>query len=138
MRRDFKLPEEDEEFLNSSGYSWEAVADQSMQWILVHDYPVCEGYNVNKLKVAIKIETGYPRTPIDMAYFYPHLQRKDGRPINALAFQIITGENYQRWSRHRTAINPWIVGVDSIATHLGYVSSWFEAEFKKIPYAISN
>lgn len=138
MRRDFKLPEEDEDFLNSLGYPWETLNDQGMQWLLVHNYPVCEGYTTDKVKVAIKIETGYPRTALDMAYFLPPLQRKDNRPINALAPQQISGEIYQRWSRHRTGVNPWLVGVDNICTHLGYISSWFEAEFKKIPHAISN
>lgn len=138
MRRDFKLPEEDEDFLNSSGYFWEAINDQNMQWIIIHDFPVCDGYNLTKVKVAIKIETGYPRSALDMAYFLPHLQRNDSRPINAITIQNIAGEVYQRWSRHRTTVNPWIVGVDCIATHLGYISSWFEAEFIKIPYAVSS
>lgn len=138
MRRDFKLPEEDEDFLSSSGYSWETLADQGLQWLIVHDYPVCDGYNIDRIDIAIKIETGYPRVALDMGYFLPHLQRKDSHSINALTTQNIDGKIYQRWSRHRTAINPWIVGWDCIATHLGYISSWFEAEFKKIPNAVSN
>jgi hypothetical protein len=136
MRRDFKLPEEDEDFLNSLGYPWETMNDQRMQWLLIHNYPICEGYTTSQVDIAIKIETGYPRTQLDMAYFSPHIQRKDNHPINALSFQSIEGKSYQRWSRHRTGANPWIIGVDNVCTHLGYICSWFEAEFKKIPYAI--
>lgn len=136
MRRQFVLPEEDEAFLNSSGHEWETVSDNGSNWVILHGFPVASGYTQTNVRVAIKIEAGYPRAPLDMAYFLPHLTRMDGKPINALTPCAICGEVYQRWSRHRTAFNPWQVGVDCLATHIGYVTSWFEAEFKKIPNAI--
>ena len=34
------------------------------------------------------------------------------------AKQVIDGRTYQRWSRHRTAQNPWRVGVDGLDTHV--------------------
>jgi hypothetical protein len=136
MTRDFRLPEDDEEFLNSSGYPWETLNDKNMQWLIIHGFPVCKGYTIDTVTVAIKIETGYPRAALDMAYFYPHLQRRDGKPINAVVPQMIKNKVYQRWSRHRTGVNPWIIGEDNICTHLGYVSSWFEAEFNKTLNAV--
>jgi hypothetical protein len=131
MKKDFQLPEEDVIFLDGLGLPWEAVNDQGMQWVIVHDYPVVFGYNHKKVSVAIKIETGYPRAPLDMAYFFPALQRLDGKAINAISGQQIDGKQYQRWSRHRTGTNPWREGVDDLSTHLALVSFWFEQEFIK-------
>lgn len=131
MKKDFQLPEEDVIFLDGLGLPWEAVNDQGMQWVIVHDYPVAFGYNHQKISVAIKIETGYPRAPLDMAYFFPALQRLDGKAINAVSGQPIDGKQYQRWSRHRTGTNPWREGVDDLSTHLALVDFWFEQEFIK-------
>lgn len=131
MRIDFQLPQEDIVFLDNLGLNWEAVNDQGMQWVIVHDYPVADGYNNKKVSVAIKIETGYPRTQLDMAYFHPALQRLDGKAIKAVSDQSIVGKQFQRWSRHRTSVNPWREGIDDISTHLALVSFWFEQEFIK-------
>lgn len=131
MRKGFQLPEEDVIFLDGLGLPWEAVNDQGMQWVIVHDYPVAVGYNHQKISVAVKIETGYPRAPLDMAYFFPALQRLDGKAINAISGQPIDGKQYQRWSRHRTGTNPWREGVDDLSTHLALVDFWFEQEFIK-------
>lgn len=131
MKKEFQLPEEDMIFLNGLNLPWEAVNDQGMQWVIVHDYPVVFGYNYKDVSVAIKIETGYPRTPLDMAYFFPALQRLDGKAINAICNQQIDGKQFQRWSRHRTGENPWREGVDDLSTHLALVDFWFEQEFIK-------
>ena len=131
MRKDFQLPQEDLSFLDGLGLPWEAINDQGMQWVIVHDYPVVSGYNLKKVSVAVKIETGYPRTQLDMAYFYPALHRLDGKAINAISTQPIDGKQFQRWSRHRTGANPWREGVDDLSTHLALVSFWFEQEFIK-------
>lgn len=131
MRKDFQLPEEDVIFLDGLGLSWEAINDHNMQWIIVHDYPVISGYNNEKVSIAVKIETGYPRTQLDMAYFYPALQRLDGKTINATCDQMIDGKQFQRWSRHRTPANPWREGVDDLSTHMALISFWFEQEFIK-------
>lgn len=137
MRRDFQLPQEDCNFLDGLG-QWETVSCSGMQWVIIHDYPVCPGYNVDRVIVALKIETGYPRTQLDMAYFYPALQRKDKKVIRAITYQTIDGKPFQRWSRHRTGQNPWREGVDDISTHMSLVSFWFEQEFKKQPNGITT
>lgn len=131
MRKDFQLPEEDVIFLDGLELSWEAIYDQNMQWLIVHDYPVLFGFNHEKISVAVRIETGYPRTQLDMAYFYPALQRLDGKTINAVCEQMIDGKQFQRWSRHRTPVNPWREGIDDLSTHLALISFWFEQEFIK-------
>jgi len=137
MRRDFDLPPDDVDFLESHDISWETIKESGMEWVVIHDHPVPPGYNIDSVSVAIKIETGYPRTPLDMAYFYPALTRLDGKAINATSHQNIDGHQYQRWSRHRTPANPWRPGTDDLSTHLTLVSFWFEDEFKKHPNGIA-
>ncbi len=130
MRREFDLPEEDTEYLESMGYKWECIKDGQHQWLIVYDYPVPQGYNANQANVALRIDPGYPVSQIDMAYFLPILSTKNGKKINALANQSIEGKIWQRWSRHRTVQNPWRPEVDNVSTHLQFVTFWLERELK--------
>jgi hypothetical protein len=136
QRKQFDLLEEDSEFLDSLGLPWETLSESTGMWILIHGYPVCKGYNTEKLTVAIKVEPGYPRTQLDMAYFFPALSRNDGQPIGATSAQQIDNKSYQRWSRHRTGQNPWREGIDNLSTHMSLVSYWFKQEFEKKPNAV--
>ena len=130
MRRHFELPEEDAEFLDSLQLSWETVSDNG-NWILIHDYPLPNGYNLNEASAALRIESGYPNAQIDMVYFYPHLSRCDGKTIGALAFMQFDGKQWQRWSRHRTGANPWRPELDGVSTHTMLVNHWLSDEFRK-------
>lgn len=132
-RRQFYLPEEDVEFLEGQELGWDTVLDSSGSYVLIHDVPVPEGYNHQTVTAAIRIESGYPQTQLDMVYLYPALLRSDGQQIGALCDQSIDGKIFQRWSRHRTMENPWRPGIDNLATHMGLVSYWFEQEFTKRP-----
>lgn len=133
-RRDFELLPEDHQFLEDYGLPWETVIDGS-QWVLVHQFPSQhEGYNHDTVTIAIRLETGYPNTALDMVYVFPPLARKDGQAIGATnAQQSIVGKPYQRWSRHRTPQNPWKIGQDGIGTHIFLVEDWFAREFQKCP-----
>ena len=135
LRRDFDLLPEDRQFLDDYGLDWETVVDGS-QWVLIHRFSSQhEGYAHSHVTVAIRLETGYPNTALDMVYVHPPLVRKDGQPIGATdARQVIAGESYQRWSRHRTAQNPWRPGQDGISTHVFLIEDWFFREFEKCPH----
>lgn len=131
MRREFELPEQDTDYLNSLGLRWETFRDAGLSWLLIYGYTVPPGYNVQNVDVAITIQPGYPVAPLDMAYFFPHLQLLNQRTIAAVTFKQINGKTFQRWSRHRTASNPWRPGIDDLSTHLACVTFWFERELKK-------
>src|SRR5690348_13981378 len=75
MRRDFDLPEEDEDFLESLGRPWETVRDGGAQWLLLHEFPFPDGYNHATGSIAIAIPSGYRTAQLDMAYFNPALAR---------------------------------------------------------------
>ena len=90
--------------------------------------------HTSTVTVAIRIETGYPNTQLNMVYFYPALARVDGKPIGATeAQQPLDGKIYQRWSRHRTAENPWKIGRDHIGTHVILIEDWRDRELEKCP-----
>jgi hypothetical protein len=50
---------------------------------------VPEGYNEKHVIAALQIASGYDDTQIDMVYFFPALQRLDGKQIGALAAATI-------------------------------------------------
>ena len=130
MRREFDLPEGDVGFLGQHNYEWETIGSPRSGWLLIHNYAIPNGYTHERVQVALHIQGAYPDTQIDMVYFYPALERTDGRTINALANQSIDGQVFQRWSRHRTRQNPWRPGVDDLSTHLALVDHWLQREFE--------
>lgn len=130
-RRQFRLPECDEEFLDKLGLKWETVRDGNGGRVVIHDYPVPRGYNVDRVRLNLRIEPAYPDTQIDMVYFLPHLARSDGRVIRQLTSDAFDDASWQRWSRHRTQANPWRPGIDDVSTHLALVDSWLQREFAK-------
>ena len=131
LRRDFDLLPRDETFLDEYGSPWETILDGS-QWVLIHEFPTHEGYDHPFVTVAIRMETGYPNTELNMVYVFPALARIDGRALGATdSEQTIGGKTYQRWSRHRTAQNPWRVGFDGLETHVILIEDWLTREFEK-------
>lgn len=131
LRCEFHLPDSDEQYLDSLGLPWETAKDGGSLWLLVHDWRVEPGYNVRTVDLALQIPGAYPDNQIDMVYFLPPLERSDRRPIAATSLQLICGQTYQRWSRHRTAVNPWRPGVDDLSTHMTLVDEWLKRELTR-------
>jgi hypothetical protein len=129
--RQFRLPEPDERFLEALGRPYDTILDGGSRWLIVQDVDVPVGYNLSRVSLAFAIPATYPDTQIDMAYVSPALVRADGKAIPALCNQAIRGQNWQRWSRHRTADNPWRPGIDDISTHLNFVNSWLCRELER-------
>lgn len=131
LRRHFQLPEDDLEFLEHRGLTWETVVDGGNRWLILQGFPVGRGYNVPRAETALQLPASYPDTQIDMVYFHPHLARSDGRAVPQLSNQNFDGKNWQRWSRHRTAANPWRRDCDCVETHLLLVDEWLRREFQR-------
>ena len=130
-RRQFALPQEDLEWLDRVPSRFELVAEGGVLRVVLYDFPVSPGYQLRRADVNVRIESGYPDTQIDMVYVHPALQRADGKPIAAISADEFDGRRWQRWSRHRTAENPWRPAIDNLATHFGLVDHWFARELKK-------
>lgn len=131
MRADFALPAEDMEWLSCQGRPFELVAQGGVLRVVLYSVPTPKGYNIENVDINVRIEGGYPDSQIDMAYFSPALARIDGKAIGALSSDNFDGKTWQRWSRHRTAANPWRPGVDNLSTHFGLIQDWLERELKK-------
>lgn len=130
-RRQFALPAEDMEWLENCGHEFELVAESGVLRVVIHKLPLPDGYNVGSVDVNLRIDPGYPDSQIDMAYFFPDLQRKDGKAIGAVSPDTFDGKTWQRWSRHRTGANPWRPGLDNLATHMALVEDWLKRELTK-------
>jgi hypothetical protein len=128
-RRDFQLPEADEELLARLGLRWETIVQANRRWLVIYGVPMPPGFTVEAADVAIEILAGYPPGPLDMAYFFPALKRSDGKAIpQTQVVEQIGGKNWQRWSRHRTGECPWISGEDSLETHIDFMRAFLERE----------
>jgi hypothetical protein len=128
MRSQFQLSEEDEQGLAALTLEWETIIEGGTKWLIIRGYPVPEGYNHRQASAALRISPSYPDDQIDMVYFSPALALTSGRAIRQLTPLVIDGKQYQQWSRHRTAQNPWRPGLDNICTHLLQVNNWLDRE----------
>lgn len=126
-RRAFRLPEEDEAYLDSLDLVWETVVETNVRWVLIHGHPMPEGYDHANVTMAIRIEGGYPPGALDMCYLFPPLARRDGKAIQSLSGQALEGETYQRWSRHYG----WREGDDTLVSHHLRIKNWIAAELTR-------
>lgn len=131
MRRQFDLPEAEVDHLEARGLPWETVKEGEARWLLMHGYPVPEGYTARAALLALRLPPSYPDDQIDMVYFHPALALASGRGVGALSQLQIDGKQFQQWSRHRTGANPWRPGLDDIASHLLQVDNWLARELGK-------
>uniref|UniRef100_UPI00402B3540 multiubiquitin domain-containing protein n=1 Tax=Methylomonas sp. SPW-1 TaxID=3438877 RepID=UPI00402B3540 len=130
LRREFNLLAVDVAHLDATGWKWEAIKCQDSRWVLIHNYSMLSGYQPANVKLAMLIPKDYPQAQIDMFYFYPFVTRCDGREIpNTQIRAVIDEVQYQGWSRHRNAVQPWDPLTDNVATHLALVESSLVREF---------
>ena len=123
MRRQFHFPEEDIEQLDSLDVQWETIRESNGQWLLLHGFGFPLGYNCQSGSVAIQIPAGYPAAGLDMAYFFPHLQRVDGQQLRQTQCRmLVDGKDWQRWSRHYA----WVPGQHNVGTHILLVRHWLD------------
>jgi hypothetical protein len=132
LRREFNLLAIDVAHLNATDWKWETINCQDNRWLLIHNYSMLPGYQPATAKLALLIPKDYPQAQIDMFYFTPFVTRCDGKEIpNTQVRAVIEGVQYQGWSRHRNAVQPWDPLADNIATHLALVDSSLIKEFSE-------
>jgi hypothetical protein len=123
-RRAFALLDVDEHHLDALGLFWETVEDAGRRWLLIHGYPVPDGYTITHILLALEIPPTYPGAQIDMFYVSPALILRSGRQIpNADVNMVILGMTFKRWSRHRGESSKWNPALDNVVTHLALVES---------------
>ena len=75
--------------VDAAGRPWETAIDGQSRWLLIHEFPVPDGYTVAHVSVALSIGATYPDTQIDMVYFRPALERScsiTSMTVSAAAF----------------------------------------------------
>lgn len=127
--RAFHLPSEDVEHLDARGLRWETVREGQSQWLLLHGFAVPPGYNVTSATLGLMIPSSYPSAQLDMFWVYPALTLSSGRTLaQTQSRATVRGLTFQRWSRHRSAENPWRPGIDNVSTHLGIIEECLARE----------
>jgi len=129
--RQFQLPEEDVDLMESTGLQWETIRDGD-NWLIVHEIPLPDAFVAKKTSVAIRVLPGYPTTALDMAYFFPPIQRVNGQAIPCTQTHVaIQGTSWQQWSRHYTPANPWMPSKYNVFTHFQLTQAWLDREAAK-------
>jgi hypothetical protein len=119
------LLEEDEEFLNTKGYRYEATAENSVLNLVIKDFVLPMTYSPNTVDLLIRIPPGYTQGNPDMFWTDPYVRKADGaEPQCASVKETYLGRTWQRWSRHWSA--PWRPGTDGLQTFLAATINEFE------------
>ena len=123
------VTDEDAEFLDSLGKSWEVEESGGGRMLVIRDFNLPMGFNHEKSDLMVVIPPNYPVAGLDMFYLAPGVRRKDGQPIGALAVETRDGRRWQRWSRHYS----WQAGY-GVANHCGFVEAALSGEAaRRIP-----
>ncbi|MEQ1783242.1 MAG: E2/UBC family protein [Hyphomonadaceae bacterium] len=117
--RQFALTDDDHRGLDTRELNWMTVVVEGRRWLMMQDYSLPKGYNVDSVTIAVEVPAAYPAAELDMFFCSPPLSRASGHQIPQTEVQMLIGDRtFQRWSRHRGPGSPWRMGVDSVLTHL--------------------
>lgn len=132
LKRAFPLRDKDEAYLAQSEFKLETIVEDGRRWAILRDFSLPVGYTDEVADIAVEIPPTYPAAQLDMFYCHPHLALKSGRAIpQTEARQIIEGQSYQRWSRHRQGDTTWNPAKDSIITHLAIIAESLTREVEQ-------
>src|SRR5258708_31028233 len=106
LRRDFRFPPQDEDYLNSLGLPWETALDGQSRWLIIHDWQIPAGYCRQNTSLALLIPANYSDSQIDMVYFNDHPAPSAATSINSLSAQSTAGDQWQGSATHRPNANP--------------------------------
>jgi len=116
------LPTFDTEALERRGHQFSVVEEGGMTCVLLPEFPLPEGFTVDKSSLLLRLNPGYPDVPPDMWWFDPPVQRSDNVPIAATDHsEDFLGRRWQRWSRHLTP-DQWRPGIDSIESFVAVIN----------------
>lgn len=120
-RRDFRLLDRDEEFLDDCEFLWETITGEDGQrWLMLRNYGLPEGYNHSEADMAVLVPPTYPRAQLYGFFCYPSLKLADGNAISATndGQEKIEGRDFQHWSRQLGGEVNWNPEKDGVSTHV--------------------
>ena len=122
--RNFSLLDIDEAHLDRLGIRWETITEAERRWLLLHDYPLPDGYSVTHTKLALEVPPTYPGAQIYGFYAYPPLALSSGRVIESTQLRgVLLGVEFHGWSRNRGPGAPWDAATDNVLTQLALVDA---------------
>lgn len=110
---------------------WSVIEDNRRMILKISGFEIPSGYIEHKVDMVIIIPPMYNAVHLDMAYFYPPLQRKDKKAIVKGTNAPIEGKIYQQWSRHRTPDSRWDPSIDCVQTHIELIRYFLREELKR-------
>lgn len=110
------LPAPDADYLSERRVGYSASQEGGMICIVVPNWKLPPGFNVQQADLLLRLPMGYPDLPPDMWWFDPAVLRDDGQEIPATqATEYHLGKRWQRWSRHLSP-EQWRSGVDGLGS----------------------
>jgi hypothetical protein len=122
------LTADDVEYLESTGYRWSVVQDAGGFAVILHDYRLPLAFSPSVVDLMVRLPPHYPAAPLDMFNVFPEVRRADGRALPCLSLFPFRDAQWQQWSRHRQPNDPWVPGVDGLATHMALVENALAAD----------
>ena len=128
------LPSADAAFLAERSLDHTTAVESGMICVVVPEWQLPSGYNVQQAALLVRLPTGYPDVPPDMWWFDPAVVRADGQRIPATdVTERHLGRNWQRWSRHLRP-DQWCSGVDGLGSFFTLIR---EELLRSVPMGVS-
>ena len=130
LRRDFYLPEEDVQYLDSLGLDWELIQEGNARGVVLYGFLMPQPFQPERLNLKIKMPQDYTSgAALDMFFTDAHVIRTDGKGIERLTESaVFDGRKWWQWSRHYPKNTKWRPGINTLATHLSYVHHVLDEE----------
>lgn len=129
-RRDFHLPADDVQFLDSLGLEWELVSTEGQRALLIKRFLLPIPFSPSEVTLKIKLPAEYSSgAALDMFFTDIAVIRTDGKAIpNFSQAGMFDGKIWHQWSRHYPDKCPWRPGVNTLVTHLAFIQSALDRE----------
>ena len=130
LRREYFLPEEDVQFLDSLGLEWEAIQDGNARAVVLYGFLMPQPFQPELLNLKIKVPQDYTSgAALDMFFTDINVTRTDGKVIPRITEStVFDGKKWWQWSRHYPRNTTWRPGINTLATHISYVYHILEQE----------
>ena len=130
LRKDFDLPEEDIQFLESLNLKWEAVQDGNARAVILYGFLMPQPFQPTEVNLMIKMPNDYTSgAALDMFFTDAAIIRADGIAIKALTESAaFHGKKWWQWSRHYPKGTKWRPGTDNLGTHISFVQHVLDEE----------
>ena len=124
-----RLPEDDENYLNSKGYKWQLLPDGNGGCLVISKFSVsAQIFDRAETDLMIRIPGQYNIAGLDMFYVAPEIKVKGtgSYPDRADVFENYGNRRWQRFSRHLNT--PWRAGVDGLPMFMSLIQKELQAK----------